>query len=61
MKIKVVPDNDMNADGRWIDLPDVSVPITLTFVRMCAHLAGYVPEGHHIVEIDSSIYKDRIG
>lgn len=54
-RLKIVPNdapNDApNADGRWIEIPD-KLPLTVSWKRACDAVAGYVPEGFHVVAME---------
>jgi hypothetical protein len=51
--VKIVPDADPNAPGRWI-----IVPVNLGPGSWRGHeavVARYVPEGYHVVQIGEAI------
>lgn len=55
-RVKIVPDAEPNADGRWIDLPDHAPPAN--FVRQWDLLKPYLPAGHHVVQVESDTPPD---
>lgn len=48
--IKIVPDAEPNADGKWITI-DAEAPKTTSWIETERALAPFVPEGHHIVAL----------
>jgi hypothetical protein len=57
VRIKVVPNNRPNDDGRWIetdrDLPK-RFALSLCYDETVASLAGVLPADHHVVAIERS-------
>lgn len=49
-QIKIVPDNDMNAEGEWIEVP-VSLAPRTKWLAMEAQFKTHVPAGFHIVAV----------
>ena len=47
-RIKIVPDNDMNAEGEWINVP-IDFPRGVAWREMEAQMKPYAPAGFHIV------------
>lgn len=51
-KIKVVPCNDPNAEGAWVELPETySYPKTRNWSNAADSVAAWVPPGHFVVAI----------
>lgn len=52
--IKVVPDDQPNADGEWVKTSqDSSVPIGL-WSEVEGQMTAFIPKGHHMVQIAKS-------
>jgi hypothetical protein len=53
-KLKLVPDSEPNADGRWVELDTGSVakrlPMACTWHEADKFFAAHVPKGEHMVQ-----------
>lgn len=49
-QIKLVPDDQSNADGEWVDVPG-SPPVGMRFHEYETLYAAQIPEGFHMVAI----------
>jgi hypothetical protein len=61
-RIKIVPDSDLNADGRWIEVP-VSLAPRTRWRAMEELVKPHIPAGHHAVAVEpgeSFISKPRL-
>jgi hypothetical protein len=47
-QIKIVPNNQPNADGKWVDVPE-SPPRGMKFAEYENLYAAQIPEGFHMV------------
>lgn len=50
-RLKIVPDNEPNADGEWIECP-VEVPPHTRWRHMEMLVRQAIPAGHHVVAIE---------
>ena len=51
-QIKLVPDNDLNADGKWVDVP-AGPPHGTKFSAYSDLYREQIPEGFHMVAIQT--------
>jgi uncharacterized protein YeaO (DUF488 family) len=51
-QIKLVPDNQPNADGKWVDVPECP-PRGMKFGEYETFYAAHIPEGLHLVAIQT--------
>lgn len=51
-QIKIVPDPSPNDDGKWIDVPRAP-PRTRSWTATAEAYAEFVPQGHHIVAVQT--------
>ena len=49
-QIKLVPDNEPNADGKWVDVP-AGPPHGMKFAEYENLYRAHIPAGFHIVAI----------
>ena len=49
-QIKIVPDNQPNADGVWVDVPEAP-PHGMKFAAYSDRYRAQIPEGSHMVAI----------
>lgn len=53
IRIKVVSDDDPNAEGEWIVIKDERMPLEASWKSACDHVARHCPEGKHIVAMEN--------
>lgn len=51
-KLKIVPDNEPNADGRWITVETPKAAPEHGWNRIAAFFKSHIPKGEHLVSYE---------
>jgi hypothetical protein len=55
MKIKIVPDATLSADGKWIDIPAIDLSNVRSWIMTDRLIAPFVPTGYHLVAVGATV------